>query len=96
MWLSIFLACSAKQTTIQTSETPTVETVKAPSLYPQLQQKLDEWSSQGKPNTVTADREQSMMELASWIREQNQTKKPAALIFVCTHNSRRSHMSRLI
>ena len=95
MWFSIFLACSAKQVAIQPIEQEATKTVNEPVLYAQLQQKLNEWSSQGKPDTITPEREQVMSDLASWIREKQQKNEPAELIFVCTHNSRRSHMSQL-
>ena len=95
MWFSIFLACSAKQVAIQPIEQESTKTVNEPVLYAQLQQKLNEWSSQGKPDTITPERAQVMNELASWIREKQENNEPAELIFVCTHNSRRSHMSQL-
>ena len=95
MWFSIFLACSTKQTSVQAIEQPTVETVKDHVLYAQLQKKLQEWSLQGKPDTITPDREQVMNDLALWIREKKLENETAELIFVCTHNSRRSHMSQL-
>lgn len=95
MWFSILLACSAKQVATQPTEQLAVETVNDRALYAQLQAQLDEWSAQGKPDTITPAREQVMNDLASWIREKQQKNETSALIFVCTHNSRRSHMSQL-
>ena len=95
MWFYIFLACSVKQASIQSTEQPTAEITNEGVLYAQLQEQLNEWSSQGKPNTITPDRELVMKDVASWIHEKQQKNERAELIFVCTHNSRRSHMSQL-
>ena len=95
MWFLIFLACGTKPISVQPTQEETLAPIKGRTLYPQLQEKLSTWSSQGKPNTITPEREQVMNDLASWIRERQQKKEPTELIFVCTHNSRRSHMSQL-
>ena len=92
IWFSILLACSAKQVSIQSTQQPAVETVIDRALYAQLQDQLDEWSSQEKPDTITPAREEIMNDLVSWIREKQQKNETSALIFVCTHNSRRSHI----
>ena len=86
MWFSILLACSAKQVATQPTEQLAVETVNDRALYAQLQAQLDEWSAQGKPDTITPAREQVMNDLASWIREKQQKNETSALIFVCMHS----------
>ena len=44
---------------------------------------------------VPAQRKKSLDQLAAFIREKNSSKQSVDLIFICTHNSRRSHMSQL-
>lgn len=74
----------------QEVDMPAVATV-----LPAIAQRLDAWASEGKPATVDADRAASLEVLADWIAEQKAKAQPAHLLFVCTHNSRRSHMSQL-
>lgn len=44
---------------------------------------------------IPADRGQKLGELASFVGRQSRTGQPAKLIFICTHNSRRSHMAQI-
>lgn len=56
---------------------------------------LDAWTADGKPATIDEVREGSYAALADWIAERRAKGEPAHLLFVCTHNSRRSHMGQL-
>jgi arsenate reductase (thioredoxin) len=47
------------------------------------------------PAVPEASRKAQLDALAGWIREQGQAGKPAKLVFICTHNSRRSHMAQI-
>jgi arsenate reductase len=62
-------------------------------LYPDLSAYLDERAAEFEQ--ISADRKAVLEELASYIRTKSASAEPADLIFVCTHNSRRSHMSQL-
>ncbi|MEL6343220.1 MAG: protein-tyrosine-phosphatase [Myxococcota bacterium] len=56
-----------------------------------LHEHLAEWAADGRPETIDDLRADAFQSLADWIVEQ----ADAPMIFVCTHNSRRSHMSQL-
>ncbi|MCB9744898.1 MAG: protein-tyrosine-phosphatase [Alphaproteobacteria bacterium] len=60
-------------------------------LHPALAARLDAWIAEGPPETLDAERLASVEELAAWIA----AREAAPMIFVCTHNSRRSHIAAL-
>ncbi len=64
-------------------------------LHPEIEALVTAWADDGKPTTIDAEREASLRRIAEWIAERGKAGKPAQLTFVCTHNSRRSHMSQL-
>jgi protein-tyrosine-phosphatase len=44
---------------------------------------------------IPAERRERLQPLAAYIREQVQAGRPVRLTFICTHNSRRSHLSQV-
>ncbi|WP_148080305.1 low molecular weight phosphatase family protein [Roseimaritima ulvae] len=46
-------------------------------------------------DAIPSDRRAELEQVATYIRERLQQSEPAKLIFVCTHNSRRSHLSQI-
>ncbi|MCC5946350.1 MAG: protein-tyrosine-phosphatase [Bernardetiaceae bacterium] len=44
---------------------------------------------------ISAERKGELEKIADFVRKQAQAGEPADLIFICTHNSRRSHMAQL-
>jgi arsenate reductase (thioredoxin) len=44
---------------------------------------------------IPAGRRELLQQLASYIREKKKAGQPVKLVFICTHNSRRSHMGQL-
>ena len=44
---------------------------------------------------ISEARKKVLAQLASYLTTQLHTQKPVQLVFICTHNSRRSHMSQL-
>ena len=44
---------------------------------------------------IPEDREALLKEIAEYVKQQNQEGKTAKLIFICTHNSRRSHFGQI-
>jgi arsenate reductase len=46
-------------------------------------------------DVIAADRQAKLDELATYIRKQRDAGEPVRLVFICTHNSRRSHMAQL-
>jgi hypothetical protein len=66
-----------------------------PTLHSLLLEKVQRWSAEGKPATLDAERTKRFEEIASWLAARVRSGDEAELLFVCTHNSRRSHMSQL-
>lgn len=44
---------------------------------------------------IPADRKKALEKLALWVRTQLDTEQTPRLVFICTHNSRRSHISQI-
>ncbi len=44
---------------------------------------------------IPAEREEQLSEVADWVTKQREEGKSAQLTFICTHNSRRSHLAQL-
>jgi hypothetical protein len=64
-----------------------------PSLLPALQDFVAQRA--GEFSSIPADRKQQLQQVADFVREQVQAGKPARLTFICTHNSRRSHLAQV-
>jgi arsenate reductase len=65
----------------------------SPMLYPAIQQYLQSVSSEF--DQISAERKEVLAEMAAFVRAKNQQGEAAELTFICTHNSRRSHMAQL-
>ena len=64
------------------------------ALNPQLEAAFKTWEQQGPSGE--AEHRQRLEKLAAAIRGRLSEKKEADVLFVCTHNSRRSHMAQLL
>src|SRR6056297_562358 len=78
-------------------ERPTM-TIKQPatsasSLYPELLRYLNEVAA--KCDSIPSDRRADLAKVADYIRDRLSKSEPARLTFICTHNSRRSHLSQI-
>lgn len=62
-------------------------------LYPELDAYLD--AREAEFGMISAERRAALDQLAAYVRERAESETPAELVFVCTHNSRRSHLSQL-
>jgi len=62
-------------------------------LYPALQTYLQD--AEKSFNSIPKQRKVQLKKLATYLNIQLGTSKTASLIFICTHNSRRSHMGQL-
>jgi arsenate reductase (thioredoxin) len=64
-----------------------------PAFYPQaqryLQQRVREFDQ------VSDERKGDLKKIAQFVQDQNKAGKPAKLVFICTHNSRRSQMAQI-
>jgi len=63
------------------------------TIYPNLQQTID--ARIGEFDQIPKERRAELGELADMIRARLEENEPARLVFICTHNSRRSHMAQL-
>lgn len=63
------------------------------TFYPQLTQYLAKAASGF--GMIPSDRKDELAKVADYIRERLSNSQPALLTFICTHNSRRSHLSQI-
>ena len=49
----------------------------------------------GEFDQISPERKAALRQLTTYIQARLQSKKPVRLTFICTHNSRRSHLSQL-
>jgi arsenate reductase (thioredoxin) len=63
------------------------------TLHPVLHQTVRELEQTF--DQIPADRKQLLQQLAAYIRGKKNSGQPVNLVFICTHNSRRSHMGQL-
>jgi protein-tyrosine-phosphatase len=62
-------------------------------LYPEVQEYVEESASQF--DRIPDERKKELKKIALYIRTHVSSGQPANLTFICTHNSRRSHMSQI-
>lgn len=62
-------------------------------LYPDIQKRIR--TAVGEFDRIGEHRKEKLEELSAYVRSQNRLGKPANLTFICTHNSRRSHLSQI-
>jgi arsenate reductase len=81
--------------------TSTIPVILALAFAPDLDQKifpmLQTYVAQrtAEFDQIPAERQADLKKLAAYIRDQRAADKPVRLIFICTHNSRRSHLAQL-
>ncbi len=84
----------AKNNTLRNSPLTTKQLNTANSaFYPPLTQYLAEAVSGF--DMIPSDRRIALAQVADYIRERLSKSQPALLTFICTHNSRRSHLSQI-
>ena len=66
---------------------------KSTSFYPELRRYLTEATT--RFNVIPHDRKSELAKVADYVRECLSNSEPARLTFICTHNSRRSHLSQI-
>ena len=62
-------------------------------LYPALQSFISDIREE--VSSIPVERRTILENIASWIAERHAAGESADMIFICTHNSRRSHMSQI-
>lgn len=65
----------------------------APKLLPELRSYIE--SVQKETDQIPEDRKQQLKRIALFVQTKLAAKEPAQLMFICTHNSRRSHTSQI-
>lgn len=77
------------------SDAPKSETtaMQTDSLYDPIAEFLQDRA--GEFDQISESRREQLEELSAYIARERSAGRPIRLIFVCTHNSRRSHMSQL-
>jgi arsenate reductase len=63
------------------------------SIYPELLRYLKERATEF--DSIPSDRKADLAKVADYIRKRVSKSEPAKLTFICTHNSRRSHLSMI-
>ena len=86
-----FLTSCQEQTAPEHFETPTP--MAESSLYPQLMDKVEGLMDQA--DVIPEDRKEELLALAQWVTAQLAQSDSAELVFICTHNSRRSHLAQV-
>ncbi len=64
-----------------------------PAISPKVQAYLDQ--RRGEFDQIPAERQQQLQKIAAYVNRQKAAGQPARLTFICTHNSRRSHLSQI-
>ncbi len=62
-------------------------------LYPDIQKRIR--IAVGEFDEIPNQRKEKLKELSAFVRSQNRLGKPVNLTFICTHNSRRSHLAQI-
>ena len=65
----------------------------ANSFYPELLRYLHERATEF--DAIPSDRKAELTQVSDYVRERLAKFEPAKLTFICTHNSRRSHLSKI-
>jgi arsenate reductase len=63
------------------------------TLYPSLINNVHQFEKEY--NQISEDRKQILKQLVSYIEKKKKAGEPVTLNFICTHNSRRSHIAQL-
>ncbi len=95
-WSLIGVAgCPAGSTQPPSPSTPEPEVAAAPEpvMYPALMANLESFARD--VDTVAADRRAALDRIAAFVAERHAAGEPVRLTFICTGNSRRSHLGQL-
>lgn len=89
--LLLTAACSSEE-----QKAPAAETAPQPAA-PVLSAALQSYAAQavGEFDSIPEDRRQALKKIALYVKSQQAAGQEANLVFICTHNSRRSHMSQI-
>lgn len=69
------------------------KTEESKTIYPELSNYIE--SVVANMDAIPQERKNQLKKIALFVQTKKQSKEPANLTFICTHNSRRSHMSQI-
>lgn len=103
-FLSILMfSCNSNSKETTNLETKTSEPIQASmssepktienTMYPELSQYIE--SVVAGIDAIPSDRKNQLKKIALYVRTKKKSNEPANLTFICTHNSRRSHLSQI-
>jgi arsenate reductase (thioredoxin) len=100
LFLSLIWSCASEKRAETSEDSNLKETIpaittnlKTSDMYPELNQYIE--GIQSEMDKIPADRKKELQKLALYIETKKKSGEAANLVFICTHNSRRSHMSQL-
>jgi arsenate reductase len=73
--------------------TNTITEKKQPSMFPAVQSYMDSLVSEFE--LIPEERKTALKQMAAYIKAQKDSAHPVELTFICTHNSRRSHLGQI-
>jgi protein-tyrosine-phosphatase len=85
----VVAGCGGSMTTTE----PDHATTPSPSLHPRLTASMG--LALRDTSTIPAERRDALQQIADHVRSRTDAGETARLLFICTHNSRRSHMGQL-
>lgn len=98
----LFTGCSQNQqesaqvdnaaTKAEIAETPS-KSEESKTMYPKLSTYIE--SVVSEIDAIPQERKNQLKKIALFVQTKKQSNEPANLTFICTHNSRRSHMSQI-
>jgi arsenate reductase len=93
--LIMFSSCSDNKQTLENKSETIQKTesnkIKNMNFYSKLTETIDKILTQN----IQDDHRESLDKIAAYIREKQEKKEKCEIIFICTHNSRRSHLAQI-
>ncbi len=71
----------------------TITEIKQPTMFPAVQSYMDSLVSEFE--LIPEERKTALKQMAAYIKAQKDSAHPVELTFICTHNSRRSHLGQI-
>jgi arsenate reductase len=91
----MFSSCSDNKQTLENKSETIQKTesnkIKNMNFYSKLTETIDKILTQN----IQDDHRESLDKIAAYIREKQEKKEKCEIIFICTHNSRRSHLAQI-
>lgn len=90
---SLAVACAAPSTATESAAPAAAEPAPTAVLYPKVAEHLE--SLRPQVDRIPAERREVLDRIAEYVRSRRAAGQSAALTFICTGNSRRSHLGQL-